>query len=474
MKRKPYPERPVLSVDDEAGVLMSLKVALRQAGVNNVYTCQDSRRVRTLLSEQEPEVILLDLYMPHISGEELLERITREHPEVPVIVITGASDAETAVRCMKCGAFDYLTKPVENGPLIAAVNRAIEMRALQWENETLKEQLFSDGPAQPLAFQHIISINRRMVSIFQYLNTIAATIKPLLITGETGTGKELAAQAVHAASGRTGEFVVVNVGGLSDHMFEDTLFGHVRGAYTGAEGTRSGMIEKASGGTLVLDEIGDLSPISQAKLLRLLQSGEYQHLGEDQVRMSSARIIALTNKDLWTMEEEGTFRKDLIFRLKTHHVHLPPLRERHEDLTLLTDYFIERACRQLGKPKPKVPKEILTLLAPYHFPGNIRELQAIIFDTLSAHQAKTLSLTRIKKHISQSRSRSNIHQPGKISEEQVLFPAKLPKLKQIGDILVREAMHRAHGNQSAAAAMLGISPAAISKRLKKQSAKEHK
>ena len=471
MEHKRYPERPVLSVDDEAGVLMSLKVTLRQAGINHVHTCEDSRRVLAALSEQEPEVILLDLYMPHISGEALLEMIMREHPGIPVIVITGASDVETAVRCMKIGAFDYLTKPVENGPLIAAVNRAIDMRALQRENESLKAYLLSDVPAPPKAFRTIITINRQMLSIFRYLNTIAVTRRPLLITGETGTGKDLAAQAVHEASGRQGVFVVVNVGGLSDQMFDDTLFGHIKGAYTGAGNTRSGMVEKATGGTLVLDEIGDLSPICQAKLLRLLQSGEYQHLGEDRVRISNARIIALTNKDLWTMEEEGNFRKDLIFRLKTHHVHLPPLRDRQEDLALLVEHFVEQACRHLEKTKPTVPKEILTLLAPYDFPGNVRELQTLIFDTLSAHQTRTLSLNRIKQYLSRSHFPRRLSRPDKVFEDQVIFPIRLPKLKQIGDILVREAMRRTQGNQSAAAAMLGISPAAISKRLKKQSAK---
>jgi DNA-binding NtrC family response regulator len=471
MERKRYPARPILSVDDEAGVLMSLKVTLRQAGMNNVDTCQDSRQVLAMLSRQAPEVILLDLYMPHIPGEELLTRITREHPGIPVIVITGASDVETAVRCMKSGAFDYLTKPVETGPLIAAVNRAIEMRALQRENETLKAHLLSEEPAQPGAFRNIISINRRMLSIFQYLNAIAVTLKPLLITGETGTGKELAAQAVHGASGRSGALVVVNVGGLSDSMFEDTLFGHVRGAYTGAEAARPGMIEKASGGTLVLDEIGDLTPGSQAKLLRLLQSGEYQHLGEDRVKVSDARIIALTNKDLWSMQAEGTFRKDLIFRLKTHHVHLPALRDRHEDLALLVDHFMEQASRQLGKSKPTAPKELLTLLAAYDFPGNIRELQTMIFDALSMHSTKILSLSRIRKHVSQGLHPGGANRPGQPSGEQVLFPTQLPPLKQIGDILVDEAMRRARGNQSVAATMLGISPAAISKRLKKQKAK---
>jgi DNA-binding NtrC family response regulator len=468
MQRKPHPNRPILLVDDEAGFLTSLKVTLRQAGLNHVTTCQDSRQVLQLLTGQEAEVILLDLYMPHVTGEEILEKITREHPGVPVIVITGAVDVETAVGCMKAGAFDYLTKPVESGPLLATVKRAIEMRALQQENEALKAHLLAEAPTHPQAFSKIITVHRRMLSIFQYLNAVALTAKPLLITGETGTGKELAARAVHDASGRPGQFVVVNVGGVSDQMFDDTLFGHIKGAYTSADRIRPGMIAKAARGTLVLDEIGDLSGNSQAKLLRLLQNGEYQHLGDDEVNVSDARIIALTNTNLWSMQAEGTFRKDLIFRLKAHHVHLPPLRERLEDLPFLTEHFLTRASRQLGKAKPAVPKEILTLLAAYDFPGNIRELQAMIFDTLSIHTTKVLSLARIKKHISPiSHPPNAAPSPGDGSAQHVIFPDKLPLLKQIGDMLVTEALHRTQGNQSVAANMLGISPAAISKRLKK-------
>ena len=467
MQRKSQPIRPILVVDDEAGVLASLKVTLRQGGLNNVITCQDGRQVLHLLSTQEAEVILLDLYMPHVSGEKVLETITHEHPGIPVIVITGAVDVETAVRCMKTGALDYLTKPLEIGPLLAAVNRAIELRELRRENEAIKAHLLTDTLTHPEAFKNIVTGHRRMLSIFQYLTAIAVTTKPLLITGETGTGKELAALAVHAASGRTGEFVVVNVGGLGEQMFDDTLFGHIRGAYTGADRRRPGMIEKASRGTLVLDEIGDLSANSQAKLLRLLQSGEYQHLGDDEVKISDARIIALTNKNLWSMQEEGSFRKDLIFRLKAHHVHLPPLRDRLEDLPLLIDHFLTQTSRQLKKTKPTFPKEIVTLLASYDFPGNIRELQTIVFDTLSTHTSKVVSLSRIKRHISQRLHVKKGSAPEEVCGESVFFPAKLPKLKEIVDLLVREAMSRARGNQSVAANMLGISPAAISKRLKK-------
>lgn len=468
MDRKPNPNRPILLVDDEAGVLTSLKVTLRQAGLNHVIACQDSRQVLQLLCEQEAELILLDLYMPHVSGEKILQQIIRDHPGVPAIVITGAVEVETAVRCMKAGAVDYLTKPVESGPLLAAVKRAIDMRNLQQENEALKAHLLTDKLTHPQAFKNIITMHRGMRSIFQYLNAIAVTPMPLLITGDTGTGKELAARAVHEASGRPGKFVVVNVGGLSEQMFDDTLFGHVKGAYTGADHIRPGMIEKAARGTLVLDEIGDLSANSQAKLLRLLQNGEYQHLGDDEVNISDARIIALTNKNLWAMQADGAFRKDLIFRLKAHHVHLPPLRDRLEDLPLLVDHLLSQASRRLGKGKPTLPDGTFTLLSSYDFPGNIRELKTMLFDALSTHTAKVLSLNRIRKHVSQSPAPHTGSLSGEGPGEGVIFPATLPKLRQIGDMLVDEALQRARGNQSLAATMLGISPAAISKRLKKK------
>ena len=468
MKRAPLPMRPILIVDDEDGVLTSLKVTLRQAGLSRVIACRDSRHVPDLLADNEIELVLLDLYMPHLSGETLLESIAREHPGVPVIVITGASDVETAVRCMKIGAFDYLTKPVEAEPLIAAVNRAVEMRALQNENEVLRTQLLGKTLSPPEAFGHIITVHRQMRSIFQYLNAIAATHHPLLITGETGTGKELAAMAVHRASEREGQFVVVNVGGLSDQMFDDTLFGHVKGAFTGADQFRPGMIAKAARGTLVLDEIGDLNANAQAKLLRLLQNREYQHLGDDALKQTDARIIALTNQDLWSLQAAGHFRKDLIFRLQAHHVHLPPLRERMEDLPYLTRHFITRACRQLDRPEPAVPKGIFTLLAAYDFPGNIRELKGLLVDALSTNPASVLSSAPIKAKIARNPRHVGVALQENAPVDRVIFPARLPTLRQIAELLVDEALERADGNQSVAATLLDISPAAVSKRLKKR------
>lgn len=460
----------IMLVDDEDGVLTSLKVTLRQAGLKNVILCQDSRNALDMLEQSRVSVLLLDLYMPYLSGEDLLGQLVESHPDVPIIVVTGAVDVETAVRCMKTGAFDYLTKPVEAGPLLAAVQRAIALRELREENEALRRHLLTGSLQHAEAFSKVITINRQMTSIFQYLESVASTSKPILITGETGTGKELMAQAVHQLSGRQGEYVVVNAAGLSDQFFDDTLFGHAKGAFSGATQNRAGMLKKADHGTLVLDEVGDLSLTSQVKLLRLLQSGEYQRLGDDEIRRGNARIIALTNRDLWALQADGRFRKDLIFRLRTHHVELPPLRQRVEDLPLLVEFFLSQACDQLGKKVPATPKELLGLLSAYDFPGNVRELQSMLFDALSTHESKVLSLASLKKHMDQSR----LHAPAPLSKAEqgvgIAFPAKLPNLKEMADLLVEEALRRAQGNQSIAAQLLGITPAAVSKRLKRKKA----
>ncbi|MCU0578468.1 MAG: response regulator, partial [Desulfobacterota bacterium] len=223
------PERPVLLVDDEEQALTSFELALRSVNLNHFIRCLDSREVIPLLAEREVEIILLDLRMPHLAGDELLPLITSDFPEVPVIVITGANDVETAVRCMKLGAFDYMVKPVERSRLIGGVKRAVEFRDLQRENRLLKAQVLSDKLEHPDAFSEIVTGSARMRSIFQYIEAIARSPRPLLITGETGVGKELVARAAHRLSRRRGAFVPVNVAGLDDNVFADTLFGHKKG-----------------------------------------------------------------------------------------------------------------------------------------------------------------------------------------------------------------------------------------------------
>lgn len=457
-----YPHDPILVIDDEEAILLSIDTILQMAGISNVITCADSRQALALVEQHTPSVVLLDLNMPHVNGEAIIEQLTCHYPRIPVIVITGRIDAETAVDCMKSGAHDYIVKPVEEERLLLAVRKGLQATA-----QHLEQQPPLDSLANPEAFAEIITASPKMYSIFAYIESIGTTGQPVLIKGETGTGKELAARAIHAVSGRTGEFVAVNVAGLDDPVFSDTLFGHTRGAFTGADGDRPGLVEKSGNGTLFLDEIGDLTPASQVKLLRLLQEGEYLPLGSDTVRYSRTRIIASTHVDLWEMQNSGRFREDLHYRLRTHRLHIPPLRERREDLPPLIDHFLEAAARALGKPRPKAPAELLTLLETYSFPGNIRELQAMIFDAAAQQKGAILALTTFREHIALMR-RLDEKQAGRLVDNGHHFTAAdpLPSIKQATRMLIEEAMSRANNNQSIAASLLGISQQALSKRLK--------
>ena len=466
-----FPQFPVLLVDDEKQALDSFEMALRSARMSHFVRCQDSREVMPYLSRQEAEVILLDLWMPHVSGQDLLQAIRKEFPEVPVIVITGANEVETAVECMKLGAFDYMVKPVEKSRLVGGVIRAIELRELQRENKSLKAHVLSDKLEHPEAFSEIITCSRGMRSIFQYIEAVSASPRPLLITGETGVGKELVARAVHTVSGRKGGFIPVNVAGLDDNVFADTLFGHTKGAFTGADHARSGLLEQASEGTIFLDEIGDLSAASQVKLLRLLQDGEFFPLGSDMAKRSDARIVVATNQDLEERQVSGAFRKDLYYRLYDHHIHIPPLRDRKEDLPFLLEHFLNKASDSLGKKKPTPPPELITLLSNHLFPGNIRELESMIFDAVSNHRSGKLSMDLFKRHIFREGQPIVTDLEQRLDEvgAPISFSQKLPTLKQAEHFLIAEAMRRAEGNQSIAAMSLGISRQALNKRLKKAS-----
>ncbi|MBA7622351.1 Transcriptional regulatory protein ZraR [subsurface metagenome] len=314
----------------------------------------------------------------------------------------------------------------------------------------------------PEVFQGIAAWDEKMQSTLMYIEAIAPTSQTVLITGETGVGKELIAVAIHSLSHRQGEYVAVNIAGLDDSMFTDTLFGHIAGAYTGADKTRQGLIERAAGGTLFLDEIGDLSPASQIRLLRLLETREYYPLGSDLAKRTDARILVSTNKDLKQEMREGRFRRDLYYRLKTHPVHIPSLRERSADLPQLIDTFIRQAAEEFGREIPAVPPTLYVLLKSYHFPGNIRELKSLVFDAISRQTSKSLDLSVFEEAVGEKEgSRTSNGNGAYFSNTE-----KLPTIKQATDSLIAEALSRANGNQSQAARMLGISPQALSKRLK--------
>lgn len=468
MSRRPYPADPILVIDDEESILLSVDTILQLAGMNNILTCSDSRQAMAIIKQRSPSVVLLDLNMPHVDGEAILDQITSQNYHIPIIIITGRIDAETAVECMKSGAFDYIVKPVDENRLIAAVKKSLQYGTLRQENLTLKEKLPDSGLKHPEAFKSIITNSPKMLLLFNYIESTAQTSEPVLVRGETGTGKELIARAIHQLSGNTGQFVAINVAGLDDNVFSDTLFGHVKGAFTGADSDRLGLIERAAHGTLFLDEIGDLSPSSQIKLLRLLQEKEYMPLGQDTNRLSTARIIASTHVDLWNLQQKELFRQDLHYRLRTHRIILPPLRERKEDLGVLVDHFVECASLTLKKKTPRIPQELLPLLEAYNFPGNIRELQAMVFDAIAQNNNGILPLSVFRNHISRAAQLEGAqhHTGDRNTGIPITFADPLPTIKQATRLLVEEAMHRAGNNQSTAASLLGISQQALSKRLK--------
>jgi DNA-binding NtrC family response regulator len=424
-----------------------------------------------IVTEREIEVILLDLTMPHLSGDELLAQIYERYPQIPVIIVTGTNEVKAAVECMKAGAFDYMVKAVEESRLVSGVKKALEIRALRRQYHVLRSKLLGRELAHPEAFERIVTRSDAMKSIFLLVEAVARTSEPILIVGETGTGKELIAEAIHEASGRNGALVRVNVAGLDDTMFADTLFGHKRGAFTGAMDAREGLIGSAAEGTLFLDEIGDLATASQVKLLRLLDSRDYYPLGSDLAKKTDARIIAATNHDIASLQESGRFRKDLYYRLTTYAIQLPPLRERREDLPLLLHHFLEEASAKLGREKPSVPQAVYPLLGMYPFPGNIRELRAVIFDAVTRQSGPTLSLAPIKEAFGLTgRSLTGKKMPEDRPDSLLEFSERLPTIKQATEMLIDEALRRSEGIQTQAAFLLGISHQALSKRLQRRKA----
>jgi DNA-binding NtrC family response regulator len=460
-----YPSFPILAVDDEPAWLRSLRVALGRAGVDNLVTCQDPREAPGLLQSQPFGLVLLDLNMPHVSGEELLAGIRAEHPEVAVIVISGMNQVETAVRCVKLGALEYFVKTHEDDRLVSGVLRAIRLLELERENREMATRVLSGAPQHPEAFDAIVTRDRGMLAVFSYIEAVARSSEPLLVLGESGVGKELVARAAHALSGRPGPLVALNVAGLDDAVFADTLFGHARGAFTGADQARPGMIDAAAEGTLFFDELGDLAIASQVKLLRLLQEREYFPLGSDRPRRLRARVIVATHQDLAEKQAAGTFRRDLYYRLATHQVRIPPLRERKGDLPLLLEHFLETAARELGKKKPTAPRELPVLLATHSFPGNVRELKAMVHDAVSVHRERILSMETFVHAIERAGGAAVVRpRPGGANPFAHLD--QLPTIKEAVEMLVEEAVSRGGGNQTIAARQLGITQSALSKRLK--------
>lgn len=465
------PREPILIVDDEPSVLHTIQCMLAARGYDHVLPCSDSRRVMPLLDREPIQIMLLDLGLPHVTGEQLLAQILQQYPHMLIIIITACNEDERAAHCLKAGAFDYMVKPFTAERLNTTVHHAVELSQLRGENSALSDHLQARNLQNPEAFAEIITADEQMINLCRYAEAIAPSRQCVLITGETGVGKELFARAIHQASGVNGPFVAVNVAGLDDEMFSDVLFGHKAGAFTNATTPRPGMLEQAANGTLLLDEMGSLAERSQVKLLRLLQENEYMRLGDDQPYASTARIIAATNSNLAQLRLQHRFRNDLYYRLQTHHIHVPPLRERLDtDLPLLLSYFISRITRELHlEREPLLSASVYSLLGEYSYPGNVRELQSMIYDAVSCAVNHVIPIEGIRKHISGLHPAS--HPPAasaaSSAASHIVFPATLPSIKQATRELIFEALRRTNNNQSLAAEMLQITPSALSQRLRK-------
>jgi DNA-binding NtrC family response regulator len=440
-------KKRILLVDDEAGIRASLKVVLEPA--YETLGASTAQEGLDLFRRESPHLVLLDVVMPGMDGLALLKMIREEDARVPVIMLTGTKTVKTAVEAMKLGAADYLSKPFDVEELRLIVAKTLETGELEREVLQLRAQL-----AKRYAFHNLIGKSPAMQDIYSKIEQVADTKTTVLITGESGTGKELVARALHYNSARRERpFIALNSAALPETLIESELFGHEKGSFTDAQSRRIGQFELANGGTLFLDEIGDLSPATQAKLLRVLQEREFTRVGGTQPIKVDVRIITATNKHLDDLVKREAFREDLYYRINVVVLHLPPLRDRREDIPLLAQHILAKRAEGGGRPAQEFTKEALELLTAYSWPGNVRELENVIEQALIWSRGKPIEREHLPAGLVQASLRSEPPgadlPPGQVSlEKSVLeFERKM----------ILDALQRTGYVQTRAAALLGIS-----------------
>jgi len=445
-------ERVILIVDDEEAQRKVLAGFLRKRGFEVLQAADVGAAVETAAS-RTIDLVLTDMRMPGQTGLDLLGELHRLNPEVPVIVMTAFGTVATAVEAMKQGAADYLTKPIDLDELEVLIARTLERRALVSENEELRRQVESRYRLEGLE-----SANARMQEAINVAARAAASRATILIRGESGTGKELLARAVHYASPRARKpLVAVNVAALSETLIESELFGHERGAFTGADRERRGRFELADGGTLFLDEVGDLPPATQVKLLRVLQEQAVERVGGNRTIEVDVRIIAATHRDLEAMVRAGEFREDLYYRLNVVSVTIPPLRERREDIPLLVDHFIRRFSAESRSKVTGISREALDYLLKYPYEGNVRELENLIHRAVVLARGAMITTADLPVHV-----------PGLKAESADDDGTFVERVERFERRLIDDAMTRAGGVQTQAARLLGMSERHLRYKLRKR------
>jgi len=436
----------ILIVDDEKSLLDLLSRVFTKEGYR-VETTTSAARAIEIIEKEDLDVLIADIRLPEMSGMEILKRCREIRPDVPVIMITAYGNMKQAIEALKMGALDYIIKPFDIEELKITVAKGMEKRRLEQENLLLKREM-----RERYSFENMIGKSRAMQEIFALIEKIAGTDSTVLITGESGTGKEMAARAIHVLSRRSDRpFVSINCAALPENLLESELFGHVKGAFTGAVSDKKGMFEVAQHGTLFLDEVGEMSPWTQVKLLRALQEKRIRRVGGTEEIAVDVRIIAATNQDLKKRIEEGKFREELYYRLNVISFEMPPLRRRVEDIPLLVNHFLQKYCQQMGKKMKRVSPEAMSLLEMYHWPGNVRELENVIERVVAIEDRETITPASLPPEITM---------PVKKEETQILFNPGFNLMDHLDDIArkyLRQALMAANWNMRQAASLLGIS-----------------
>jgi len=438
----------VLVVDDEASNLASLEKIFQREGMR-VFTADGAKSALELVRRHRVQVVLTDLMMPGTSGAELLRALKEVSPDTEVVLMTAYGTVETAVQAMRDGAYDFVEKPLKRMTIVKSVRKAAERHSLVAENRSLRQEI------KLLTNREIVGQSPALRRVLDVATQAAPSSATVLILGESGTGKELIARYIHSKSGRAnGPFVAVNCAAIPESILEAELFGHERGAFTGAIAKREGRFARARGGTLFLDEIGELSPAVQVKILRVLQEGEYEPVGGHTVK-ADARIVAATNRDLVSEVEAGRFREDLYYRLNVISVTAPPLRARREDIPLLADHFLGVYCTKNGRARLTLPTEVLHKLMDYSWPGNVRQLENVIERAAVLCRSELLGLGDLPEAVASAAPRL---------PSELTFSIGTP-LSEVEQRMIRDTLSHTGGDKSLAAQLLGISTRTIYRKL---------
>ena len=444
--------KTILIVDDEKNIVSGLEEAFTLEGYS-VLTAYDGKEAWDKVNTNNVDLVITDLRMPMMNGNELVERISSSYPMLPVIVLTGHGTIETAVESMRKGAVDFFTKPVDLDKLFLVVKKCLANSELQEQNKKLTEEIEKLKNQQK--YSKIIGKSGKVASLMETINQVAPSKATVLITGESGTGKELVADAIESLSARHGKpFIKVHCASLSSTLLESELFGHEKGAFTGATSQKKGRFELADGGTLFLDEIGEIDAATQVKLLRVLQEREFERVGGEKTISVDVRVIAATNRDLKEEVRKGNFREDLYFRLAVVEINVPPLRERKEDIDLLSISFVKEVAKENGREIDGISPHARKALFSYSWPGNIRELKNCMESAVVMAKGKTIEFDDLPSHIRGE------------SEKEKAISLELPiTMEEAEKALIMETISFASGNKTKAAELLGIGRKTLHRKL---------